>query len=293
MTNSTLSGNEAGNNGGCVNIWNSSSLSMTHSTLTGNSVIGLGGCVFLYNIDSTADMKNSLISNSTGADCHQGPGTLAGTNNLSDGSCPGTLDTATGLDSNLKDNGGATWTHALELGSNAIDAVVDCTDLAGNPVATDQRSIPRPQAAACDIGAYEAAPELSMTKAVTPEADVPFHGPVTFTIVLGNDGAVPGADVQVTDTLPGQVAFAGWIPGGKPEGADVDGDLLTWSGPVPTDTVVSFAFVANHTGDSGDTVVNTAEYRHTASGVSGQAEAMFTVKEAFLVYLPLLLKDHP
>jgi hypothetical protein len=57
----------------------------------------------------------------------------------------------------LQDNGGPTWTHALLLGSPAIDA--------GNPAlpgsggnacaVTDQRGVARPVGATCDIGAYE------------------------------------------------------------------------------------------------------------------------------------------
>jgi hypothetical protein len=53
----------------------------------------------------------------------------------------------------LADNGGPTLTHALLDGSPAIDAADD----AACP-ATDQRGVPRPQGAACDIGAYEYVP---------------------------------------------------------------------------------------------------------------------------------------
>ena len=48
----------------------------------------------------------------------------------------------------LQDNGGSTWTHALLIGSPAIDASPVCEP-------TDQRGIPRPVGSACDIGAYE------------------------------------------------------------------------------------------------------------------------------------------
>ncbi|MGE5674295.1 MAG: choice-of-anchor Q domain-containing protein [Mycobacterium leprae] len=51
---------------------------------------------------------------------------------------------------------GTTPTHALLSGSVAIDAAISCTDLAGQPVATDQRGVPRPQGPACDSGAFEA-----------------------------------------------------------------------------------------------------------------------------------------
>ena len=63
----------------------------------------------------------------------------------------------------LQDNGGPTPTHALLAGSPAIDAVLDCTDFAGNPVITDQRGSPRfidgngDGTSLCDIGSFEAA----------------------------------------------------------------------------------------------------------------------------------------
>lgn len=61
----------------------------------------------------------------------------------------------------LASNGGPTQTHALlPPSSPAINAVplVDCKDVSGAPVATDQRGVarPRPPGGACDIGAYEA-----------------------------------------------------------------------------------------------------------------------------------------
>ena len=50
----------------------------------------------------------------------------------------------------LQDNGGPTFTHALRLGSPAVDA--------GDPEQCrrrDQRGVPRPQGVTCDIGAFE------------------------------------------------------------------------------------------------------------------------------------------
>lgn len=54
----------------------------------------------------------------------------------------------------LRDNGGGTQTHALPSGSPAIDRG-SCTDIAGDPITSDQRGIARPQGNRCDIGAYE------------------------------------------------------------------------------------------------------------------------------------------
>jgi CSLREA domain-containing protein len=55
----------------------------------------------------------------------------------------------------LRNNGGATWTHALLKGSPAIDQGLYCTDDQGYLLATDQRGFARFTDGACDIGAYE------------------------------------------------------------------------------------------------------------------------------------------
>lgn len=56
----------------------------------------------------------------------------------------------------LQSNGGPTRTLALLSGSPAIDAGDSCPG-------TDQRGLARPAGAACDIGAYEAAPGAAVT----------------------------------------------------------------------------------------------------------------------------------
>ncbi len=82
----------------------------------------------------------------------------SGLTNGVNGDLVGTL--ASSLDARLgwlQDNGGPTRTHALLVGSPALDAGV-CLDVDGNPLLTDQRGLPRPQGAACDIGAFENQP---------------------------------------------------------------------------------------------------------------------------------------
>ena len=79
-------------------------------------------------------------------------GSVNASNNLDDGSCPGTpVGTVTNFDTALKDNGGPTKTHALLPDSNAIDAGKSnegvCTE-------RDQRGFYR-RDDDCDIGAFE------------------------------------------------------------------------------------------------------------------------------------------
>jgi len=77
-----------------------------------------------------------------------------GYNLSSDASCnfaaPGSLNNTDPKLGPLADNGGPTPTHALLMGSPAIDAA----DPSSCPH-TDQRGAPRPSGLACDIGAYE------------------------------------------------------------------------------------------------------------------------------------------
>jgi len=69
----------------------------------------------------------------------------------------GSYSTSDPLLGSLQFNGGPTQTSAIAPGSPAIDAgnPAGCTDNLGAPVTTDQRGVPRPYGAHCDIGAFE------------------------------------------------------------------------------------------------------------------------------------------
>ncbi|HOU12291.1 MAG TPA: choice-of-anchor Q domain-containing protein [Anaerolineae bacterium] len=151
---STLSGNGASYGGG---IFSSDTVTVLHSTLSGNGAAEEGGG--LWN-SGTLNFANTLIANSNGGDCYQG-GTLgSNTHNLvEDGTCSPALS-GDPLLGPLADNGGDTLTHALLVGSQAIDYVptTDPTCIAG--VSIDQRGAVRADGVdrggnACDIGAYE------------------------------------------------------------------------------------------------------------------------------------------
>jgi CSLREA domain-containing protein len=164
LINSTVSGNATGNCGpeGCfgggISIGTFGNLLLLHSTVTNNNADsggdGIGGFGAVTLINSVLD---NCLSGSLSL-------TSGGHNIDSDGSCglthPTDLPNADPMLGPLQDNGGPTWTHALQLGSPAIDAipVADCA-----ATWTDQRGLWRPQqgdgtgAALCDIGAYEVA----------------------------------------------------------------------------------------------------------------------------------------
>ena len=73
----------------------------------------------------------------------------------------------------LANNGGSTQTRALLAGSPAIDtgAPAGCIDDLGAPLTTDQRGVPRPFNAVCDMGAYEYATNVSQAINFEPIPD--------------------------------------------------------------------------------------------------------------------------
>lgn len=147
--------------GGALNLSGTSTL--THVTIAANTVskgAGAGGSSVaqgggIYLSSGKVYVRNSLFSTNA-------PGNSTGTlqddgNSLSsDGTCafsaPGSLNSTDPMLAPLGMYGGPTFTMALRPGSPAVDA--------GNPafcLASDQRGVPRPQGANCDIGAFEGA----------------------------------------------------------------------------------------------------------------------------------------
>lgn len=168
--NSTVTGNSADSGGGILNSdrLGGASITLVNSTVASNSARQGGGGiaqadglegpnpVFLANTlvalntaPSGPDLlggfgaRFSLVGDGTGSGLTNTDGNQVG--NVSPNGSP--IDPRLGP---LADNGGPTRTHALLLGSPAIDAAStpDCPP-------TDQRGTMRPQAAACDIGSYE------------------------------------------------------------------------------------------------------------------------------------------
>jgi CSLREA domain-containing protein len=167
LTNVTFSGNTSLYGGGMASF---GSPTLTNVTFSGNSAQYYGGGTYGW----AGTLKNTIVANNSPDDC-AGSMTSAGHNLIEAVACRIAGDTTGNIIGSdprlgpLADNGGSTQTHALLADSPAIDAVplADCTDLAGNPVATDQRGVARPQGAACDIGAFELEPSDSTPPAIT------------------------------------------------------------------------------------------------------------------------------
>jgi hypothetical protein len=170
LTNVTVSNNTAKpslikaafphSQGGGVFV-NEQDTTLTNVTMTGNTASGddAGGAIF---INDDMKFQNTLIARNTvdGVEnnCLNNENTLAGDHNLEGGTdcgftAAGDIQNADPGTAALGNNGGETDTQALLTGSAAIDHA----DGATCP-ATDQRDLPRPQFAGCDIGAFEVQP---------------------------------------------------------------------------------------------------------------------------------------
>ena len=175
IENSTISGNKAnGKYGYGGGIANEAALTITNSTISGNKAGPKYGYAGGIGNNGTLTLHRSLISgNKAGAAPevdNYGAGTVAANdfNLFGLKGTPGVQGIALGLTDivpgptvtlgkilgGLKNNGGSTKTHALKLGSPAVNAVPSA-----DPSCTgaDQRGVSRPQppGSDCDIGAFE------------------------------------------------------------------------------------------------------------------------------------------
>jgi CSLREA domain-containing protein len=186
LVNVTISGNRSNASGGGIFASSTPDVTLKNVTITENiadddlelDAVGGGG---LYVSDATITIANSILAKNVQAgsytvefaDCYQAGSTsilssysIQGVHNEVFHCCnfngPGDMQGYTGVPvypglAPLQDNGGLTETHALHLGSPAIDAgdPTGCTNPNGTPLTMDQRGDPRPEGEACDMGAFE------------------------------------------------------------------------------------------------------------------------------------------
>lgn len=177
ILNSTISNNRAGYHGGGIYLHagiSPSSLRIDNSTLYGNLAQLSGGAFFtadggvskltqltivaneaesgggIYTQDEgKTQLRLSIVSGNSGNDCVGFPQQNI-SNLIADGTCDPALDGDPLLDQLVLPDDGRPAYFPLRPGSPAIDAAVNehCAE-------TDQTGKPRPQGAACDIGAIE------------------------------------------------------------------------------------------------------------------------------------------
>jgi hypothetical protein len=199
LYNSTLSNNTGSFGGGIYNA--AGTVNILNSTIYGNHAdpgTGQGGGI--YNSSGTVKVKNSIVTDNTAPTNNNVAGTITDQgNNL--------IDTPAGVAA-LAYNGGPTQTHALLIGSPALDAG-DNSVLAAAGLTFDQRGFERTRDSAdsgttqtVDIGAYEADPTLeNITDKETPE-----DTPLAAFIVNVGDAATAYTLTAVATTNPGLVS---------------------------------------------------------------------------------------
>jgi hypothetical protein len=158
VVNSTFMGNHTNTPGGIgAAIANRNRVTIINSTFADNTA-PLGGAIGSH-YGGSVSLQNSIVTGS-GSNCY-GPVTDAGHNlQYPDTSCGETIPRTDPQLLPLADNGGSTFTMALQPGSPAIADGNSATCLADPVANVDQRGQTRIQTAStdetsCDIGAYE------------------------------------------------------------------------------------------------------------------------------------------
>jgi hypothetical protein len=193
INNSTISNNSAASNGGGAT--NNSTLTINNSTFSNNTAVNEGAG--LFNANGTTNLNYSTVSANIASSVAGGLTLFGGTINLQSSIVAGNqaavpanadcntsvvslgynlsgINTGCGLSGTgdinvvpatvfttvlgpLANNGGPTMTHALLVGSPAINQIAPATNSCGiAPFDQDQRTEIRPFAINCDIGSYEA-----------------------------------------------------------------------------------------------------------------------------------------
>jgi Ca2+-binding RTX toxin-like protein len=238
LFNSTVSGNEGNYGGGVANFWGGT-LVLASSTVTGNRATSpyafygadVAGGLYVHSGDVT--LIRSIVSGNTVARPQPGreiasTGVITADNynlfghdgdaGIPPGFSPGPTDIVPDVPIDailvaLANNGGGMQTHALAIGSPALDASPDDN----NCPPIDQRGNPRPQGSACDIGSFEGSAVRCngrvTTMVGTAQRDV-LRGTPGPDVIHGLDGNDLISGLEGNDTICG---------GGGPD--------IVWAGP--------------------------------------------------------------
>ncbi|MFN0278423.1 MAG: choice-of-anchor Q domain-containing protein [Pyrinomonadaceae bacterium] len=226
ITNSTISGNTAQRDGGGIYATGVSTtiVNIDNSTIVGNTAALDCGGLYRASATNPVSFGSTIIANNT--DDGTGPDVLGTINsngfNLIENTTGGTItgSTATnitGQDPNLgalADNGGVTFTHALNTGSPAIDKGFSFTATA------DQRQQTRPVddpaianasgGDGADIGAFEIQPILQFDSATYSISE----GGGTATITVNRTNGSEGVDTVQYATSDGSATGGASCGGG-------------------------------------------------------------------------------
>ena len=136
--------------------------------------------------------------------------------------------------------------------------------------------------------------ELSVVKDVTPTVDVPLGGTVTYTVSLENSGDGDVTGIVMTDTLPPEVDFGGWLAQGS--AMLPVSRTITW-GPYTATAGMEYTFSFTATLKPGTlyyaaAVVNNVEFDSDNAGSGTSNDAIFTAEEGYkYIFLPLVMRN--
>ena len=206
LTNCTVSGNTAADQGGGIHIYYGE-WEIQNSTISGNTASDAGGVFYdspsisqfsfvtiaentaasgagLVVDDAWIHITNSIVALNSPQNCIGNIQPFE--NNLDDdGSC-GFDITENPLLKPLDDNGGPTYTHAIPSFSPAAEHAYLCTVMNTTvPLAVDQRGEPRPEGADCDLGAYEA--EITALQIPPMPSPLPSLGPCIYEVIKNSN----------------------------------------------------------------------------------------------------------
>src|SRR4029079_17846905 len=216
ITTSTVSGNRAfggagaaSQGGGLMILGNAQAFQMVHSTVTLNQTDGTAGGI----LGTNGVLTNTIVANTTASG---GSGTQQCSHQISNGGgalmfpdntprCANAILVANPVLGALASNGGFPQTHLPQAGSAALNAV-------GCAAATDQRGVPRPQGAACEIGSWEVTCNRALTPLPLPTGRVGTPYSQAFTV----SGANGSPTLSLTGTLPSGITFSGGVLSGTP-----------------------------------------------------------------------------
>lgn len=250
INDSTITGNEAAKGTGAIE--NLSSLTLNNSTVvanSSNSAFPQLSAAGIFNDDQSSMFSagNSIIAGNTG-----GGGDLLSANGATFDDLGGNLIGGDPMLGPLQDNGGPTQTMLPVAGSPAIDA--GNTSLVTGP--TDQRGFARVVGAVVDSGAVEssavpAVSDLAITGQAPATAD--WHGEISFTLAVTNNGPNDQSDVSLSDTLPDNATLVSlqqtsgadaWSLAAPPAGDG--GSITAWTGSLASGDSATFTLVVQH-----------------------------------------------
>jgi hypothetical protein len=160
IVNATFVGNSTAAPVGGGDVFARGAVTVSYSSFSGAT----GGAVVADALPASASVQASLFNSASGLNCSA---SVSGASNISsDASCPGTQSTDPQFAA-FGDHGGPVATFSLQSSSPAIDAISGPTC----PLA-DARGVPRPQGAACDLGALEWSNAVAVTVGGTPNPAV-------------------------------------------------------------------------------------------------------------------------